>query len=80
MIDNDQVIATQRQSWEQEQKLYNRETANGTNENRQRYWDQTTQQRLDESQRVRAGVEGANFAIRVFNPGCSVRFFVISLA
>jgi len=44
----DRVIATQRQSWEQEQKLYDRETANGTNENRQRYWEQSTQQRLDE--------------------------------
>jgi hypothetical protein len=48
MDEIDRVIATQRQSWEQEQKLYDRETANGTNENRQRYWDQTTQRRLDE--------------------------------
>jgi predicted secreted Zn-dependent protease len=50
----DRVIAAQRQSREQEQKLYDRETANGTNENRQRYWDPRTQQRLDES-RNRAG-------------------------
>ena len=48
MSEIDRVIATQRQSWEQEQKLYDRETANGTNEIRQRYWDRTTQQRLDE--------------------------------
>ena len=44
----DRLIADQRQPWKQAQELYDRETGHGTNEMRQRFWDERTQTLLDE--------------------------------
>jgi hypothetical protein len=41
------VIAEHGQRWEQEQKLYDRQTGHGTNAARQQFWDRQTREQLD---------------------------------
>jgi len=48
MREIDRAIAAERQVWEKEQTLYDRETAYGTNAARQRFWERRTGERLDE--------------------------------
>jgi predicted secreted Zn-dependent protease len=43
----DRVIAEHGQQWEQEQKLYDRQTGHGTNAARQQFWDRQTREQLD---------------------------------
>jgi hypothetical protein len=44
----DRAITEYRQVWEQDQKLYDKETVYGTNPVRQRLWEERTRQRLQE--------------------------------
>jgi hypothetical protein len=44
----DRIIADQNDTWEREQKRYDRETDHGTDENRQKFWDRRTREQLDE--------------------------------